>query len=343
MKKNLRSVTLTALSSLSVCGLALASTALAEDTPVKFTLDFAFQGPQGPFLLAQDKGYYDQAGLNVKIDRGFGSADAISKIASGAYDMGFGDFNAMLEFNAKNPTNKLVAVYMVYDAPAFSILTLDPSIKTPKDLEGKTIAAPAGDAGRRLFPLFAEANSIDESKVKFITVDATLREATLARGQVDAITGFSFTSLLNLKNIGVPESKIKIMPYSATVRGLYGNAVIARPDFLKKNPAAAKAFLGALVKGFQDTIKDPKAAIASVKKRDPLINENLELERLTLALKNNVLTPDTRAFGLGAVRRDRLGLSIKLVQKAFELPAGLTVTNVYTDAYLPPLASRRVK
>lgn len=321
----------------------LGGIATAQTTPVRFTLDFAFQGPQGPFLLAQERGYYDQAGLNVRIDRGFGSADAISKIASGAYDMGFGDFNAMLEFNARNPQNRLIAIYMVHDAPAFSVLTLNPDIRVPKDLEGKTLAAPAGDSGRRLFPLFAEANGIDESKVKFITVDATLREATLARGQADAITGFSFTSLLNLKNVGVAENRIRIMPYSASVRGLYGNAVIARPDFLKKNPAAARAFLAATVRGFQDTLKDPRAAVAAVKKRDALVNETLELERLNLALKNNIVTADARAFGLGQVRRDRLAQSIKLVTRAFELPAGLTPQNVFTDAYLPPLASRRVK
>lgn len=326
-------------------GLSAMTPALAQagSTPVRFTLDFSFQGPQSPFLVAQDKEYYTKQGLDVKIDRGFGSADAISKIASGAYDLGFGDINSLIEFNAKNPNNRLIAIYMVYDAPAAAVLTLNSDIKTPKDLEGRTIAAPAGDAARRLFPVFAEANGFDDKKVKWLTVDAALREPTLARGQADAIVGFSFTSLLNLENIGVSADKVRVMPYSASVRGLYGNAVIARPDWLKRNPAAAKAFLQATVQGFQNTIKNPKAAIGSVKKRDPLINEALELKRLNLALKNNILTADARAFGLGQVRQDRLASGIKLVSKAYDLPGSLKPSEVFTAQYLPPLAARRIK
>lgn len=319
-------------------GLAVAQNRVA----VKFTLDFAFQGPQGPFLLAQDKGYYEREGLNVTIDRGFGSADAIAKIASGAYDMGFGDINSMMEFNARNPGKELVAVFIVYDAAPFSVFTLKRSgIDDPKKLEGKTLAAPAGDAGRRLFPIFAEAVGIDPAKVRFVNVDAPLREPTLARGQADGITGFYFTSLLNLKAINVPEADLNVFRFSDYTKFLYGNAVIVRPDFASKNPEAVRAFLRALVKGFKDTFTNPDEAVESVRKRDGLINVALEKERLLLAIRNSVVTPDTQAFGLGAARRDRLVRSIELVKKAFDLPVLLKPEQVYTDRYLPPLADRR--
>jgi NitT/TauT family transport system substrate-binding protein len=306
--------------------LSTVSTAQAQSTNLKFTLDWALEGPSAPYFLALDRGYFSREGLNVSIDRGFGSGDAINKIAGGTYDLGFGDINAMMEFNARNPAQKLVAVYMVYNAPP---------------LEGKTIAAPVGDASRRLFPAFAEANGIDATKVKWISVDGALREPMLARKQADAISGFTFTSLLNLKQIGVAADELTIFPYAASVRGLYGNAVITRADFAQKNPGVVKGFLAAVNAGLKDTIKDPGAGIAAVQKRNGLMNVALETERLRLALGGSVLTSDVKALGLGSVRPDRLKSSINTVKQAFDLPVTLSPTSVFNASYLPPAAERK--
>ncbi|MCD0175163.1 ABC transporter substrate-binding protein [Deinococcus sp. 14RED07] len=324
--------------------LTLSSLAAAQSTNVRFTLDWAFEGPGSPYLLAADRGYFAKQGLNVTIDRGFGSGDAVTKIASGTYDMGFGDINAMMEFNARNPAQRLVAVYMVYNAPPHSILVLKSSgIKTPKDLEGRTLAAPVGDASRRLFPAFAEANGIDASKVKWVSVDGGLREPMLARKQADGIAGFTFTSLLSLGQLGVKADEVTVFPYAQSISGLYGNAIIVRADWAKKNPQVVKGMLVAINQGLKDAIKDPAAAIASLQKNNALINPALETERLKLALSGSVLTKDTRALGLGLVRPDRLKSSITVVQNAFDLPRGLTPTNVFDTSYLPPAADRKVK
>ncbi|MCD0168843.1 MULTISPECIES: ABC transporter substrate-binding protein [unclassified Deinococcus] len=324
--------------------LTLSSVAAAQSTNVRFTLDWAFEGPGSPYLLAADRGYFAKQGLNVTIDRGFGSGDAVTKIASGTYDMGFGDINAMMEFNARNPAQRLVAVYMVYNAPPHSILVLKSSgIKTPKDMEGRTLAAPVGDASRRLFPAFAEANGIDASKVKWVSVDGGLREPMLARKQTDGIAGFTFTSLLSLGQLGVKADEVTVFPYAQSISGLYGNAIIVRADWAKKNPQVVKGMLVAINQGLKDAIKDPAAAIASLQKKNALINPALETERLKLALSGSVLTKDTRALGLGLVRPDRLKSSITVVQNAFDLPRGLTPTNVFDTSYLPPAADRKVK
>jgi NitT/TauT family transport system substrate-binding protein len=327
-----------------IAGVALAGTALAQSkTDVRFVLDWAFQGPQSMFLLAEDKGYYEAAKLNVKIDRGFGSADAVNKVASGAYDLGFADINSLIEFNAKNPDKALIAVLVGYDTPPLSIVTLKKTgITKPADLEGKTLAAPVFDAAYRLFPLFTAAAKIDGTKAKWLNVKPELREPMLIKGEADAISGFYFTALLNLKAAKVPESDVVAFQYADFGVDVYGNAVVAAPGFVEKYPDAVKGFVAAVVKGAKDTLKDPKSAIASVKKRDALIDDAVELERLQLAIARNILTDHVKKDGFGGVQPARLAKNIELIADVFKLPAKPAPDKVFTDKFLPPAAERKV-
>ena len=312
-----------------------------KPTHIRFTLDFAIQGPQAPFLVALDKGYFAEEGLSVVMDRGLGSADAVTKIAGGAYQMGYADINTLMEFNVKNPDKALQVVAMVLDRAPFSILTLKGrGIEKPKDLEGKKLGAPAGDAPRRLFPVFAKAAGIDATKVTWVSMDAPLREPTLIKGDVDAITGFYFTAFLNLTAAKVPATDIIAFRYSDYGLDLYGNGVMAPPAWIEKNPDVVRAFLRALVKGWKDTLANPDEAIAILLKREPLLDREVEKQRLLLAIENNMLTPDVKRNGFGAVVPERLSKAIDAVAAGFELPTKPDPAKLYTDKYLPPPADR---
>ena len=181
----------------------------AQETPIKFQLDWRFEGPAAFFLLPEAKGYFAAEKLKVSVDAGNGSGGTVTRVASGAYDMGFADLAALMEFNANNPTapNKPVAVMMVYNNTPAAVFALKKSgIKTPADLSGKKLGAPVFDAGRRAFPIFQKANNV--GKVEWVSMDPTLRETMLAKGDLDAITGFYFTSLLNLEARGVKASDV---------------------------------------------------------------------------------------------------------------------------------------
>lgn len=307
----------------------------------KFTLDFAVQGPQAPFLLALERGYFAAEGINLTIDRGFGSADAVTKIASGAYDLGYADINSMVEFNVRNPVAALIGFVMFLDAPPFSIITLRrENITRPSDLQGKKLGAPVGDAPRRLFPVFAKAVGIHPDSVEWVSMDVPLREPSLIRGSVNAITGFYFTAYLNLKAAGVNPNDIVAFIYSDFGLPLYGNAIMAPPGLLARNPEAAKGFARAFIRGLKDSITDPDAAIAAIKRRDPLLNEAVEKERLLLALRSNVLTADVARNGFGGVRAERLARAIDAVADAFNLPSKPKWWEVFTDKYLPAKKDR---
>src|SRR5690606_19635019 len=130
------------------------------------------------------------------------------------------------------------AVLMTYNAPPFAILTLKKNgITKPKDLEGKTIGAPANDAAYSHWPIFAKINDIDSSTIKFENVGFPVRETLLAQGQVDAVTAF-ISNKLALKAIGVPDDEVVGMMMSDYGVNLYGSGVIVNPDFMKAHPDA---------------------------------------------------------------------------------------------------------
>jgi NitT/TauT family transport system substrate-binding protein len=318
-------------------------TASAQSTPIKFQLDWRFEGPSALFLTPAAKGYFKAANLDLTIDSGNGSGAAVTRVASGAYDMGFADLAALMEFHANNPDapGKPVAVMVVYNDTPASVMTLKKSgIQKPADLNGKKLGAPVFDAGRRAFPIFAKANNI--TGVQWTAMDPPLRETMLARGDVDAITGFTFTSLLNLEARGVKAEDVVVMAYPQFGVKLYGNVVIASPKLLKENPAAVKAFLLAFTKGVKDVLANPAAAIADVKARDGIVNPELETRRLTLAIDSVINTPNARAEGFGQISAPRLALMASQVSDAFNTKTRVNPDAVWSGAYLPSKAELNV-
>ena len=330
----------------SATAIALAATlgtAVAQTTPIKFQLDWRFEGPGALFLTPAAKGYFKAANLDVTIDSGNGSGGTVTRVASGAYDMGFADLSALMEFHANNPDapGKPVAVMMVYNDTPASVMALKKSgIQKPSDLNGKKLGAPVFDAGRRAFPIFAKANNI--TGVQWTSMDPPLRETMLARGDIDAITGFTFTSLLNLEARGVKAEDVVVLPYPAFGVKLYGNVVIASPKLLKENPAAVKAFLAAFTKGVKDVVTNPAAAVADVKARDGIINSELETRRLKLAIEGAINTPNARAEGFGQVNGPRLALMASQVSDAFNTKTRVNPDAVWSGAYLPSKAELNI-
>lgn len=312
-------------------------------TSINFTLDWAYQGPTSAIIAANALGYFDEEGLSVNIDSGSGSAGAVTRVASGAYQMGFADINALVEFTVANPGQEVKAVFMVYDAAPFGLYTLKSSgIETPEDLVGKTLGAPVFDASYKLFPAFAAEVGIDDAAVARVNMDPPLREAMLIRGDVDVISGHYFSSMLDLQSRGVAEEDIHYMLYADHGMDFYGNAVIASGDFIENNPEAIAGFNRAVARAMQFIIENREEAVAMVAEYDPLIDQALEVRRLGLAIDINIDTDYTRANGFGGVDHERLASSIDQLATALKLENPPAVDDIWTDAFLPAAEFRQL-
>jgi NitT/TauT family transport system substrate-binding protein len=328
----------------AIVTISSAGTYASAQTPVKFALDWRFEGPAAAYFVAIDKGFYKAEGLDVTIDPGTGSVESINRIASGSHDMAFGDINSLIKFR-DNPENaKVKAVAMVYSTPAFAIVSLKKSgIKTPKDLEGKTLGAPAPDGAYAQWPIFIKVNGVDGAKVKIENVGFPVREPMLATGKVDAITGFSFSSFMNLKANNVASEDISVMLMRDFGLDLYGNALMASPKFAAENPKAVAGFVRATLKGLQETIKSPEIAIKALMTRNQIANEAVELERLKMAIAQNIVTTEAEANGLGAVDAARFAKSIDQLGEAFAYKNKPKADDIFDSQYLPPKEARGVK
>jgi NitT/TauT family transport system substrate-binding protein len=325
-------------------GLA-ATAAVAQGTDVKFTLDWKFEGPAAPFLVAIDKGYFKAEGLNVTIDTGNGSRDTITRIASGTYQMGFGDLNALIEFGDDKKDIGLKAVMMIYERPPFAVIGRKSLGVTtdPKSLEGKTLGAPQADGAFGQWTVFQKVAKIDTSAIKLENVGFPVREPMLAQGKVQAIFGFSFSSVLNLKSQGVAADDISLILMAENGLDIYGNSILVGNEFAAKNPAAVKGFLKAIVKGMQDTAANPGEAVESVLKRNSVVTKAVELERLQMALAQNFVTPAVKKNGFGGVEADKLARNIQVQKEARNLKNPPAADVVFDASFLPPAAERMIK
>ncbi|WP_213544575.1 ABC transporter substrate-binding protein [Vannielia litorea] len=323
---------------LVAAALTATDTARAEShaMALPFALDWKFEGPSAPYFAAIDNGHFAENGLTVEITAGSGSLDAIPKVATGAFPVGFADINSLIKFLDQNPGAPVTAVMMIYDKPPFAVIGRKSlGVEAPKDLEGKVLGAPPPDGAWAQFPIFAAENGLDMAAITVEPVGFPTREPMLAEGNVAAITGFSFSSYLNLVRLGIEEEDISTILMADYGVDLYGNAIIVNTDWAAENGDALKGFLAAIAAGWKDAIADPAAATASLMERNPAADAELEQRRLQLSIDANVATDYAMESGFGTIDEDRLASSVEQIKSTYEFVNAPDVSLYFTEEFLP--------
>jgi NitT/TauT family transport system substrate-binding protein len=312
-------------------------------TAMRFSLDRAIDGAAAPFVVASMKDLFRAEDLAVTLDSATGSEDAIARVASGASDMALADINALIRYRDKENAPPIKAVFVLYNkAPYALIARKSRGIKSIADIEGKTIGLVDNDLAAKLWPAVAHQNHIDLSKVKAEKINAAVREPMLSAGQLDAVTGFSFLSAINLRDRGVPATDLTVLRFADFGCLVYGHALIVNPAFAAKNPEAVKAFLRATISGVRMTIKSPDQAVDLVMTQMNNGSRDIELDRLQTSIHDNIVTNEVKQNGLGGIETHRFEAALDQIAEGYTFRKRPSEPDIFDEGFLPPADDRKI-
>jgi NitT/TauT family transport system substrate-binding protein len=323
-------------------GLAYAAPAAAEDlTKIKISVDYRLYGPNAPLWYAQSSGLFRKAGIEATVDGSSGSGDAIARVASGAYDAAYADVGTLAEFWARNPRVAPKLVMTILDRSPQSIVSLKKkNITKLSDLVGRKVGTGKVDATSRMFPAVLKINNVPIDKVDILPIDQKLRDAMFVRGDVDAVIGFDSAILFNLMTQNIQPSDTNVIYYADNGFNFYGNGLVVSQALIAKNPDLVRRLTKAVAQAWVASVKEPKAVIDALAQRDSMTDVPMETRRLQWIIEKSLITPATRANGVGAMDLEKLNGGLKKIAEGFGLSATPTAADIYDDRFLPPIEDR---
>jgi NitT/TauT family transport system substrate-binding protein len=295
---------------------------------VTLVTDFGYNGRHAYFFDALDKSYYKDAGLDVKIVRGQGSVDAIRQVGAGNATFGFADAGSLVLARANDQIPvKLVAI--VYGKPPQAIFCReDAGLKRPKDLEGNSIANPAGGSIPDLFPAFAKAAGIDAQKVRWVVASSDALPGLLAAGKVPCVGQFT---------VGEPMLRAQLAPanlvrfaYSDPGLSYYGNGIVASDTTIANKPDLVRRFVAATIRGMKDAFANPAEAGANMNKLVPQVDATVAKNE-TEAVAELAQIPGKP---MGEIDPARIDATLDVVKSAFKLATPVTANDIYAPGFV---------
>lgn len=326
----------------------LASFALSPSqaqTPLKVSLDGRIDSQSAPLFVALERGYFKAEALDVSIETSASGTEPFTRVASGGFDVAIGDINAMIRYRDQNANpSTLKAVFVINNRPGYAIVgRVSRGVTSPADLDEKRLGAPAAEPASSAWPAFARLNAVDAAKVRVVNVGVPVRDPMLIAGELDAVTGTSSATPINLREKGVPADDISTMLMASYGLEMYGQSVIASGKLLAEKPEAIRAFLRAFMRGLKDTVANPGNGVDAVLRRGNGQSRELELERLRIIIRDSITTAEARMNGAGGVDPVRFEAAIGQIAMGYTFKARPKVADVFDASFLPPDEERRIE
>lgn len=309
---------------------------------VRLLLNSPVSGPHAFFAIAQQRGYFAEAGVEVEFAAGDGASSVVPRIAQEGFDGGYGDLTSLIKLVGQRPANAPVAVHAAFNTTPLTVgVRKDGPIRSPRDLEGKVIGGHPIDSALEMFPAYAMAAGFDHRKVQVVRSTASM--ATIAEdaiaGHADGVFGFVHTIIAALAGKGIDGRKeLRFIEYRDFVPEFYGNALMLSPGLIAKHPDAVRGLVAAVNRGVIDAFADPEAALAAVQALAPKFARHVDGPRMRGTLEVEMSNPEAQRIGIGNVDDARLRKSIDLMTRACELPRAVRPEQVFTREFLPPVA-----
>jgi NitT/TauT family transport system substrate-binding protein len=306
----------------------VAAPALAQQK-IDFILNWVPGGDHAPYYYAKKMGWYKDAGIDLNLEPGKGSAVAVQKVAAGANPIGLADMPNALTLRGKGADT--VGVFNVYANSPQGLYWLKSSgIKSVKDLAGKKIGNPAGDGARTIWPALAKANGMDANSVTWVNIDANSKLAALKAHSIDATTSFYNIHHIFQKELG---DDMGFVAWKDAGLNTYGNTVIVNGEWLKKNKPVVAAFVKVTQKAFAACVANPNPCVQALVEANGALQFENELQNWRLV---EVLMSDkfSKTVALGYLDDARMAADYDLVKTYIGLDAPYDVKTAYTNEFL---------
>lgn len=312
----------------------------------RMLLNSGYSGVNSWFVIAQDKGYLRDEGIEIDFTPGRGAYTAAPRMAAEGFDLGYGDINALIEVaaNSAAPAKAPIGVYMMFNqSPSVIGVAADGPIRTSRDLAGKRIAAHSTDVALGTFPAYARAAGLNPASITVLPSDASMTELVtdMLAGKSDGVFGYFTTQTAAALTAGIdPKARLRFLRYDAALPDFYGSAVMASGDMVTSHADDVKRIVRAFNRGVVDAIRDPEAAVAAVMRRDTSLRREVELSRLAETLSHEMNHPERAKLGIGDASDARLSRAIAAMAETKPLPRTPATRSIFTRAFLPPRSAR---
>jgi NitT/TauT family transport system substrate-binding protein len=312
-------------------GLAAAQGGANQDViRMDFLLNWTISGDHAPYYVALDKGWYDEVGLDVNIILGQGSGFTVQSVDTGRAHMGIADAPVAVAGRAEGADVTIVGI--IFDKhPNSMFFWSDADITEPQDLVGMTVAVPASDGHRVMWPAFAQLIGVDPNSVEFVNIAPAAKVAALSARRADVV--FELYTGKPFMEKAIPPEQLGNILWADYGFDLYAHSYIASNEVIANNPEMIRRFLDASYRAWEFTLQNPEEAIAILAEYHP-INRDDYLANLML-VREFFMTDRYRDEGIGYIDLERAQVTVDMVEDYQGIDVDFTASEMFDGSFLP--------